>query len=505
MAAQHHRAGHYDAVIVGAGFGGMGAAIQLERLGLDNLAILEREDDLGGTWHVNRYPGLAVDIASVTYSYSFEPNPYWSRLFAPGAELKRYAEHVADKYDLRRHMRFGAVVEGARWDEDAQRWEISIQGEPPVTAKYLLTATGFLSQPHLPDIDGIDSFAGKVIHTTAWDADHDLTGTRTAIVGTGATAVQLIPEVARRAAELTVYQRTPIWVLPKVDVAIPGVVQRLFARVPAVQRAARAVSSGILEAVMVSAVLHFKQTKLLNKGAAAASRGHLRAQVGDPELRRQLTPDYDFGCKRPTFSNSYYRTFTRPHVRLETETIERIEPNAIVTADGRRTEIDTLILATGFNLWDVNFPAIEIIGREGRNLGKWWRDNRFQAYEGVSVPQFPNYLTLASPYSYSGLSYFTTIESQMAHMERLFGEVRRRGADVFEVTERANGRFLDRMTEKLDDSVFYGGSCQTARSYYFNQHGEAAILRPTSTADAFREARNFPLDDYRFGASSVTT
>ncbi|MFC9789142.1 flavin-containing monooxygenase [Rhodococcus sp. NPDC127528] len=493
----------YDAVVVGAGFGGMGAAIQLKRLGLTNLLILEREAELGGTWHVNRYPGLAVDIPSVSYSYSFEPNPNWSRLFAPGAELERYAGHVADKYDLRRHMRFGAVVEGARWDEDAQRWVVAIEGGEQVVARCLLTATGFLSQPHLPDIPGIDSFAGTVVHTTAWDDGLDLTGTRAAIIGTGATAVQLIPEVARRAAELTVYQRTPIYVVPKVDVPIPRPVRRLFARVPLVQKGARAVSGALLELLMVSAVLHFKQAKLLNKGAALASRVFLRAQVGEKDLRRKLTPDYDFGCKRPTFSNSYFRTFTKPHVHLETGTIARVEPDAVVTADGRRAEIDTLILATGFNLWDVNFPAIEVIGREGRNLGKWWRDNRFQAYEGVAVPHFPNFLTLASPYSYSGLSYFTTIESQMAHMDRLFGELRRRGADVFEVTEEANAKFLDRMTAKLDDSVFYGGSCQTARSYYFNQHGEAAILRPTSTANAFREARSFPLGDYEMRSYST--
>lgn len=486
----------YDAVIVGAGFGGMGAAIALNRLGMTNLAILEREDDLGGTWHVNRYPGLAVDIASVTYSYSFEPNPYWSRLFAPGAELKRYADHVADKYGLRRYMRFGAVVSGARWDEDARHWVVSVDGAEPVTGRYLLTATGFLSQPKMPDIAGIDSFAGRVVHTTAWEDGIDLAGTRAAIIGTGATAVQLIPEVAREAAALTVYQRTPIWVVPKMDTPIPAVVQRLFARVPATQRAARAVSDGLLEGIMVSAVLHYRQAKLLNKAAAAASRLFLRTQVRDADLRRRLTPDYDFGCKRPTFSNSYFRTFTQRNVDLETAPIERIEPDGVVTADGHKTEIDTLILATGFNLWDVNFPAIEVIGRDGKNLGKWWRDNRFQAYEGVAVPQFPNFLTLASPYSYSGLSYFTTIESQMAHMTRLFGEMRRRGADVFEVTEQANTHFLDRMTANLDDSVFYGGSCSTSRSYYFNQHGEAALLRPTSTANAFREAKSFPLDDY---------
>src|SRR5439155_743713 len=212
-----------------AGFGGMGAAIELKRLGIDNIVIIDREDDLGGTWHVNRYPGLAVDIASVTYSYSFEPNPYWSRVFAPGEELKRYAEHVADKYDLRRHMRFSTTVDSARWDEDEQHWTVQLRDGEPVTARYLLTATGFLSQPKLPEIDGIESFAGKVIHSADWDDSYSLAGRRAALIGTGATAVQLIPQVAREVAELTVYQRTPIWVTPKLDGPIPGAVQRLFA------------------------------------------------------------------------------------------------------------------------------------------------------------------------------------------------------------------------------------------------------------------------------------
>jgi cation diffusion facilitator CzcD-associated flavoprotein CzcO len=488
----------HDAVIVGAGFGGMGAAIQLKRLGIDDLIILEREDDLGGTWHVNRYPGLAVDIASVTYSYSFEPNPYWSRLFAPGPELKRYAEHVAAKYDLRRHMRFDTLVDGARWDEDAQHWVVQIAGGEPLTARYLLTATGFLSQPHTPDIPGIDTFAGKIIHTSAWDENHDLAGKRAAVIGTGATAVQLIPEIAPKLAELTVYQRTPIWVTPKQDGTIPKSVQRLFARLPVTQRAARVANAGVLEVLMVSAVLHFRQAQLLNRGAALVAKAHLRRQVPDPELRRKLTPDYDFGCKRPTFSNTYYPTFNRSNVHLETTPIERVEPDGIVTTDGAKTAIDTLILATGFNIWDTNFPALEIVGRDGRNLGTWWRENRFQAYEGVAVPFFPNYLTLASPYAYSGLSYFTTIESQMRHMKRLFRELRRRGATTFEVSEHANDQFLDRVTDKLASSVFYLGSCSTAHSYYFNQHGEAAILRPTSTINAFREADRFPLDDYAY-------
>jgi len=488
----------YDAVIVGAGFGGLGAAIQLNRLGYDSLLILDRESDLGGTWHVNRYPGLAVDIPSSTYSYSFEPNPRWTRLFAPGAELKAYAAHVADKYDLRRYLRFGQVVDGARWDEDARHWVVSIKGGETVTGRFLLTATGFLSQPKLPDIEGIDSFAGKVIHTTDWDDSYDLTGKRAAVIGTGATGVQLIPTIADRLAELTVYQRTAIWVSAKPDYPVPAPVRTLFSKVPLTQRAVRLAGSSILEVLMVAGVLHYKEVPLANRFGEAVCRAHLRRQVKDPELRRKLTPDYSFGCKRPTFSNDYYPTFTKPHVHLETTPIERIEPDGIVTSDGHKTELDVLLMATGFNLWDVNFPALEIIGREGRDLGKWWRDTRFQAYEGITVPAFPNLFSLNSPYSYSGLSYFTTIESQMRHMDRLLRELQRQGAETFEVTEEANAEFLERMTDQVGHSVFALGQCGTANSYYFNQHGEATLLRPTSTINAFREAASFPLDDYAY-------
>lgn len=488
----------YQAMIVGAGFGGMGAAIQLKRLGIQDFTILEREDDLGGTWHVNRYPGLAVDIASVTYSYSFEPNPWWKHWYARGPELKKYAEHVADKYDLRRHMRFDTLVEGARWDEDAQEWEVRIAGGERLRSAYLITATGFLSQPRLPDIEGVRDFAGTVLHTARWDDDADLDGRRVAIIGTGATAVQLIPKLAERAEHLTVYQRTPIWVTPKLDFRMPDAVRALFARVPFTQRIARKANTTLLEAIMVAGVLHYRQAKVFNMGAARIAKRHLRKQIADPELRRKLTPDYSFGCKRPTFSNDYYRAFTRDDVDLETASIERITPSGIVTTDGRETEIDALVLATGFDMWDANFPAIEILGSEGKDLGKWWRSTRFQAYQGIAVPGFPNLLSLASPYSYSGLSYFTTIEAQMKHLDRLLTEVRRRRAATFEVKDPANEEFLGWVTERLDDSVFHLGSCATARSYYFNQHGEAALLRPSSTLHNHKAAVKFPLDDYAY-------
>ncbi|MFM9377379.1 flavin-containing monooxygenase [Gordonia sp. VNK21] len=495
----------HEVLIVGAGFGGMGAAIALKELGIDSIAILEREQDLGGTWHVNHYPGLAVDIASVTYSYSFEPNPHWSRIFAPGAELKQYADHVADTYDLRRHMEFGVSVTSAEWDEQARCWRVRTAAGAEHSARYLVTATGFLSQPRTPDFPGMDDFAGKIIHTTAWEDGYDFTGLRAAVVGTGATAVQLIPEIARRARALTVFQRTPIWVVPKPDFPIPAPVQTLFARVPLTQKAARLVSTSLLELLMIGGVLHFKQARLGNAAAALLGRAHLRAQVRDAATRRALTPDYDFGCKRPTFSNDYFRTFNQPTVTLQTSPIEKVVADGIVTADGTHVPIDTLVLATGFNLWDTNFPAFEITGRGGRELGAWWRSGRFQAYQGITVPRFPNFLSLNSPYSYSGLSYFTTIEGQMKHIRRLFTELRRRGADVFEVTEQANDDFLADATERLQSSVFYAGDCTGSRSYYFNQHGEATLLRPNATLTTLREQASFPLEDYRYSAAGPTS
>ncbi len=500
----------HDVIIIGAGFGGMGAAIKLKELGYgtgtNDLLILEREDDLGGTWHVNHYPGLAVDIASVTYSYSFEPNPYWRNWFARGPELKQYAEHVADKYDLRRHMVFGVSAEGARWDEDEQHWVVTTQpvaglgaGKRTVrTSKHLMTATGFLSQPKLPDIDGVHDFAGTVIHTAKWDDSVDLTGKRVAVIGTGATAVQLIPQIAKKASALTVYQRTPIWVTPKADFPIPKPVQTLFATQPWTQRLARAANSAWLEGMMVTAVLHYKQAKALNAGAAALAKGHLRRQVKDPETRRKLTPDYSFGCKRPTFSNDYYPTFNAEHVTLETTPIARITADGIVTSDGSTTPIDVLVLATGFNLWDTNFPAFEIIGRDGRDLGKSWRQDGYHAFEGVTVPGFPNFISLNSPYSYSGLSYFMTIEVQMRHLERIYGELRSRGANTFEVSAEADAAFLAQMLERMDDTVFNQGSCSTARSYYYTNEGDAVLLRPTSSGSARKAVEAFPLSDYTF-------
>jgi cation diffusion facilitator CzcD-associated flavoprotein CzcO len=474
---------HYDAVIVGAGFAGIGAAIQLKRLGIHDFVILDREDDLGGTWYVNHYPGLAVDVPTTTYSYFFEPNPNWSRLFTPGPEIKQYADDVADKYGVRRHMRFNTTVEGARWDGEANLWRVNLAGGETLATRYLITATGFLSQPKVPEIAGITDFTGKIVHTTEWEDDFDATGRRIAVIGTGATAVQLIPELAKDAADLTVYQRTPIWVVPKIDVRFGERAKRLFARIPLTQRVLRWLTDSIYEVMVSVGVRHYRTFRgRFNISAADLAKLHRFAVIRDADLRRRLTPDYDFGCKRPTFSNGYYRAFTKPNVHLHDSGIDHIDADGIVGTDGTKTVIDTLVLATGFDLWEANFPAIEV---------------RLQAYQGVSMPYFPNYLSLASPYAFLGLNFFNTMEYQMRLMDRLFSEVKRRGATTFEVTEEANTAFLDRMTELLGDSLFTQGNCASAHSYYFNPAGEPTLLRPSSTETAIEEASQFPLSDYR--------
>jgi cation diffusion facilitator CzcD-associated flavoprotein CzcO len=248
----------HEVIIVGAGFGGLGAAIELKRLGIDDFVILDRDDGVGGTWHTNTYPGVAVDIASATYSYSFEPNPDWTRVYAPGAELKRYAEHVTETYDLRHHLRLHTTVTAARWEDIGQYWTLDVADGPAVTARIVIVATGILSQPKTPDIAGLADYRGTLIHTSRWPRSADLTGQRVAFIGTGATAVQAIPEVAKTAAQVSVYQRTPIWVTPKPDLPIPPAVRGLFRRLPVTQKAARYANAAFIE-YLGAGLLYFRQ------------------------------------------------------------------------------------------------------------------------------------------------------------------------------------------------------------------------------------------------------
>lgn len=487
----------HEAIIVGTGFGGMGAAIELKRQGFHDIKMFDRADDLGGTWHLNTYPGIAVDIASVSYSYSFEPNPNWSRLYAPGRELKEYADHVAQKYELRQHMQFNTSIDKAVYDETGKFWTVYPEGKDPVTTRVLILATGFLSQPKKPNIDGIDSFSQKIIHTAEWDHNYDLSGKRVAMIGTGATAVQLIPEISDRVKSMDVYQRTPIWVLPKVNPKMPKLMQKAYDKFPSTQRGARFISSKLLETLMVTGAINYGKNIAASKSVEAFILRFLKSQVKDPELRAKLTPDYSFGCKRPTFSNDYYKTFTKDHVELITDSIDHIDENSVVTKDGKRREIDVLILATGFNLWEKgNFPAFDIFGKNGIELNDRWNENHYKNYEGISIPGYPNLFNLHCPYSFNGFSYFSTIETQMKHMARCLNGRDDAGALSFEATTQAQDRFIEQMENKARYTVFNCGDCGTSNSYYFNQHGEAKLLRLSSTSSAFKQATSFPLSDY---------
>ncbi|MCB0221233.1 MAG: NAD(P)/FAD-dependent oxidoreductase [Chrysiogenetes bacterium] len=490
----------YEVIVVGAGFSGIGAGIALKKAGINSFVILEKAHDLGGTWRDNTYPGIAVDITSLTYSFSFEQNPRWSRLFAPGAELQAYANHCTDKYKLRSHMRFNTTVKRAVFDQKKHRWHMELEDGNSLSARFVINATGGLTQPKKPDIKGIDSFEGKMVHTARWDHSYDLRGKRVAVIGTGATSVQLVPAIADKVEHMDVYQRTPIWLLSKPDYAMPDALKTAFQYVPGAQTGVRLLTTAATEVVMVLGVVYNKQVPGLVKAGERACLRNLEKQVpNDPELRRKLTPSYGFGCKRPSFSNEYFKTFTREDVDLVTEPIREITKDAIITADGQERKIDTLILATGFKVFEKgNLPPYEIYGVGGTELGKFWEDNRFQAYEGATVPKFPNYFAVLGPYSTSGASWFAMVECQTRHALRCIKEARRRQATYVEVKQKPHDDYFKEIQRRQQNTVFFNNNCGAANSYYFDQHGDAPFLRPSSGFEMWLHSHTFPLGHYRF-------
>ncbi|MFD3746275.1 flavin-containing monooxygenase [Nocardia sp. NPDC058633] len=486
----------HEIVIVGAGFSGIGVAIELRKAGFDDFLIIDEADGVGGTWHWNTYPGVAVDIPSFSYQFSFEQRTDWSRVYAPGRELKAYAESCVDKYELRPRIRFGTTVVGADFDEQADRWVLHTTDGDDLTARFVISATGVLTRPKLPDIPGIETFAGATMHTSRWDHDQDLRGRRVAIIGTGASAVQVIPEIASRVEHLTVFQRTPIWCLPRPDLPLP-LPARLALKVPGGRAVTRLVSQTYVEVTFPLAA-HYHRSLPTAAIGERAGLAHLRRQVKDPAVRAALTPKYALGCKRPSFSNDYLSTFNRSNVTLETGPIGEITATGVRTADGTEQRVDVLILATGFKVMESgNMPTYDLHGIGGRDLETWWDENRLQAYEGVSVPGFPNFFSIIGPYGYNGASYFTLIENQTRHILRCLRHARTRDADRIEVSEEANDRFFREMLARRGGQVFWDESCVTANSYYFDKHGDVP-LRPSSTVEAAWRSTHFPLTDYVF-------
>jgi cyclohexanone monooxygenase len=486
----------YDTVIVGAGFSGIGSAIGLDKAGLGNYLVLEAGDGPGGTWYWNTYPGIAVDIPSFSYQFSFEQSTNWSRTYAPGHELKAYAEHCVDKYGLRPKIRFNTKVLGADFDDQTDLWRIRTDPGDVVTARFLVNASGVLITPKLPDIDGVDSFAGVTMHTARWDHEQDLTGKRVAIIGTGASAVQVIPEIAPIVKQLTVFQRTPIWCFPKFDVPLSAR-QRFAMRIPGVRAVQRLLSQAFVELTFALPAQYFTVNPMA-KNMSKVGEAYLRKQVRDPEVRDKLTPRYAVGCKRPGFHNTYLSTFNRDNVELVTEPIDKITGSGVATTDGESHDVDVLILATGFKVMDTDdLPTYPVTGPGGRTWSSYWDEHRLQAYEGVSVPGFPNFFTVFGPYGYVGSSYFALIEAQTHHIVRCLKRAHRRNARRVEVTREANDRYFAEMMRKRHRQIFWQDSCRLANSYYFDKNGDVP-LRPATTLEAYWRSRRFPLDDYAF-------
>jgi cation diffusion facilitator CzcD-associated flavoprotein CzcO len=492
-----------DTLVIGAGFSGIGVAISLDRAGMSDYLIVDDGDGFGGTWNWNRYPGVAVDIPSFSYQFSFAKRSTWTRVYAPGEELRDYAEQCATRFGLRDKVRFETRVIAAAFDERQHRWELQTNRGERISARYVIDATGVLTQPKPPDIDGLETFAGSTVHTARWDPGRSLHGKRVAVIGTGASAVQLIPAVAPEVEHLTVFQRTPIWCLPKLDAPLPRSVRWILGRVPGSAAAMRVLSQSLVELTFPIAA-HYYRTVPLASVFENSARNYLRKQVNDPELQAKLTPRYAMGCKRPSFHNEYLATFNRPNVKLETDPIARITVDGVVTETGTAYAADVLVLATGFKVFDSgNFPKYPVTGRGGIDLEQWWDTNRYQAYEGVSVPGFPNYFTMFGPYGYNGSSYFNLVETQARHVVRCLRHARAHGATMIEVTAEANDRYFAEMLRRRGRQVFWQDSCALANSYYFDRHGDVP-LRPSPTLETIWRSRRFPLEDYRLETLSPT-
>ncbi|GAB3280869.1 NAD(P)/FAD-dependent oxidoreductase [Actinocorallia lasiicapitis] len=496
----------YEVAIIGGGLSGLGMGIALRAAGITDFIILERAADIGGTWRDNTYPGIGVDVPAQAYQFSYALNPAWSRVFAPGREVKQYIDRLADSYALRPHLRLNTEITRRDWDEAAQHWRLHATrpatqgvGGEEVTARFVVSAIGAFVDPKPVEIEGVGEFGGKVLRSAGWDHGFELRGKRVAVVGTGASAVQIVPEIAREVAALDVYQRTPIWVGPKPDSRTPEALRRVYRRAPRVQEAVRRATTRGVEFLLIDGVVDHRPA--LTRGLARLLRSvWYRSQVKDPDTRRKLTPDYGFGCKRPSVSNTYLRTFNRTHVSLITERIERMTPTGIRTVDGHERAYDAVVFATGFRLASdpANFRRTPVRGRDGFDLAEHYEKNRLASYEGVSIPGLPNHFMMFGPYGWVGGTWHQLVETASAHIVRVIVEARRRGATSVEVRPEPTERWTAAMRERLTGSVFAGATCATAHSYYFDHHGDTPYLRPTSSAQARTASATFPLDHYAY-------
>ena len=477
---------HVRVLVVGGGFAGIGMAVRLLEDGVRDLIVLERAEEVGGTWRDNSYPGCACDVQSTLYAFSFAPKPDWSRVYAPQAEIWAYLREVVERFGLRPYLRLGTELLSAAWDDDAQLWRVATS-RGPVKADVLVTATGALCEPRYPRVAGLDSFAGPSWHSARWRHDVDLSGLRVGVVGTGASSVQLVPHVAERAAHLTVFQRTPPWVLPRGDRPVSRRRAAAYAKLPALQRLSR---TGLrLQHELLLA--NFRSLRVSSL-AARYGRRQLARTVADPRLRAALTPDYAPGCKRVLLSDDYLPALQRPDVDVVTSDVTRVVPTGVVTVDGVTHPLDALVLATGFHVTDQPVAGL-VTGRAGHPLAEVWQGSP-RAHLGTTVAGFPNLFLLLGPNTGLGhSSVLLMLEAQIGLVRQAVRLLDGTGSASIEPTAQAQRGWNRQVDARMRRTVWVAGGCT---SWYLDETGRNSTLWPGTTYSFERALSRLDPTDY---------
>ena len=477
-----------NVIVIGAGFGGIAAAIELRRHGITDITILEQAPDIGGTWYFNSYPGAACDVPSHLYSYSFAQRRDWSRLCSPQEEILSYIHEVAHRYGIEELVKTGVTVTACSWSDASCRWQVQSEGGEVYEADALILATGQLHQPSRPPIEGTEEFAGHSFHSAEWDHDYSLAGKRVAVIGTGASAVQFVPEIAARVKSLTVYQRSANWFMPRVNRRYPQFVKRAVEEVPGLQAFRRRFVFLYTEGLTMT----IRHPRTFGRVAAARSTAFMRSQLKDPVLRAKAWPDYTFGCKRVLFSSHFLPALQRSNVELVTERIERITPTGILSADGSEREIDCLIWATGFKTTDFMFP-MEIHGRDGLSLREHWAGGA-HAHLGMAVPSFPSMFLMYGPNTNtSGGSILVYLEAQAAYIRQALEQLRARGAGSVEV--RAE---VEAASDAALQARFAGTAWTQCDSWYRDERGRIVTNWPGYMREYLAQTQQLDTEEYRF-------
>jgi cation diffusion facilitator CzcD-associated flavoprotein CzcO len=488
MAARKKTAADVDVLIVGAGFSGLGLAVRLKQAGRNNFLIIEKGDEVGGTWRDNTYPGCACDIPSHLYSLSFEPKADWSRLYPPQPELYDYLKDIARRHGLYDHLRLKTRMEKAVWDEAAGFWRLTTDKGEEITARALVSGVGALHIPSVPKLKGIEKFKGAAFHSAQWRHDYDLTGKRVAVIGTGASAIQFVPQIAPQVEKLTLFQRTAPWVLPKIDGPIGPVQQFLFKNLPGYRVAFRALIYWINEARALALV---NNSRAIRIGEWYARR-FIGKHIADPVLREKVTPNYRMGCKRVLLANDYYPALARPNVEVVTEGVAEVKANAIVDAAGIEHPVDAIIYGTGFDVTD-SLKNLPITGRQGLTIAEAWKDGA-HGYYGITVSGFPNFFIMLGPNTGLGHnSQIVMIEGQISYVLSALEKMdagKLRSLDLKPQVLAAHDRAVQ---DRLKDSVWQKGGCM---SWYQDATGRNVTLWPGFTFDYVRQTREVKMDEY---------